>query len=73
MNPIVPFCRFWRFSLDRIKGFILGESRLAKGWREGVMVRVAMMRWVGLFWRDGAKRGDWRSTLVDQFDQRNKR
>lgn len=29
--------------MERIKAFILGVSRLAKGWREGVMVRVAMM------------------------------
>lgn len=43
MGRIVPICWFWRFSLDRIKVFILGESRLAKGWREGVIVRVAMM------------------------------
>jgi hypothetical protein len=29
--------------LDRIIGRILGESKLAKGWREGVMVSAAMM------------------------------
>lgn len=43
MDQTVPFSWFWRFSLDRIKVFILGESRLAKGWREGVMVRAAMV------------------------------
>lgn len=39
-----PFWRFWRFKLDRNTLCILGESRLAKGWRVGVMVRAAMVK-----------------------------
>lgn len=60
---VVPFSWFWRFRLERMTGRILGESRLAKGWREGVMVRAAMTMIgglelkSGLFWRRGAKWG----------------
>lgn len=55
----IPFCWFWRLSFERIIERMCVESKQPKGWRVGVMVRVAMVKKERdvLFWGVSAKWG----------------